>query len=79
MIQSAAGGIGPIAVQLALACGARVIATAGSDEKLEALHQLGVHDNINYRTEDFAERVRTLTDGRGVDVVLNTLGGDAIQ
>ncbi len=79
LIQSAAGGIGPFAVQLALARNATVIATAGSSAKLEALRRLGVQHTINYRAEDFAEKARLITGGRGVDVVLNTLGGDAIQ
>ncbi|SMF97504.1 Acyl transferase domain-containing protein [Methylomagnum ishizawai] len=79
LIQSAAGGTGPFAVQLALARGATVIATAGSAAKLEALRQLGVHHAINYLEEDFAAAVRQFTGGRGVDVVLNTLGGEAIQ
>ena len=79
LIQSAAGGTGPIAVQLALARGAKVIATASSAEKLAALRQLGVHETVNYQEEDFFSRVKAITNGRGVDVVLNTLGGDAIQ
>jgi len=79
LIQSAAGGTGPLAVQLALARGAKVIATAGSAEKLAALRRLGAHDTINYREEDFFSRAKAITNGRGVDVVLNTLGGDAIQ
>ena len=79
LIQSAAGGTGPFAVQLALARGAIVIATAGSAAKLEALRELGARHVINYREQDFAEATRAITGGRGVDVVLNTLDGDAIQ
>jgi len=79
LIQSAAGGIGPFAVQLALARQATVIATAGNAAKLAALREMGAQHTINYLEQDFAEQVRIITGGRGVDVVLNTLGGDAIQ
>ncbi|MEJ2694269.1 MAG: beta-ketoacyl synthase N-terminal-like domain-containing protein, partial [Candidatus Thiodiazotropha sp.] len=79
LIQTAAGGVGLIAVQMALEAGAEVFATAGSSAKLDYLRKLGVHHVINYRQEDFAERIRELTNGEGVDVVVNTLAGDAIQ
>ncbi len=79
LVQSAAGGTGPFAVQMAIERGATVIATAGSQAKLDMLRRLGVEHGIDYLSEDFAARVREVTGGRGVDVVLNTIGGEAIQ
>jgi putative PIG3 family NAD(P)H quinone oxidoreductase len=69
-------GIGTTAIQLAAARGARVFATAGSDDKCRACEQLGAERCINYRTEDFVEVVKTLTGGRGVDLILDIVGGD---
>jgi NADPH:quinone reductase-like Zn-dependent oxidoreductase len=79
LIQTATGGAGLIAVQLAVHRRAEVLATAGSPEKLDHLRRMGVAHPINYRTEDFEQRVMALTEGRGVDVVINTLSGVAIQ
>lgn len=79
LIQTAAGGTGLIAVQMAKLVGAKIFATAGSDNKIEYLRSLGVKNLINYRNEDFEDRVMKMTDGKGVDVVINTLSGDAIQ
>ncbi len=79
LIQSAAGGIGLMAIQFALRNGATIIATAGSDEKLTHLRTLGIRHLINYRTEDFFKRAMDITNGKGVDVVINTLSGDAVQ
>ena len=79
LIQTAAGGTGLMAVQLALERGADVYATAGSQEKLDHLRRIGVREVINYREQDFALEVRRRTGGYGVDVVLNMLSGDAIQ
>lgn len=79
LIQTAAGGVGLIAVQLAMQHGAEIFATAGSAEKLEFLQRIGVQHVINYRQDDFYRRIQQLTAGYGVDVVLNTLSGDAIQ
>ena len=79
LIQTAAGGVGLIAVQMALNIGAEVYATAGSDEKINYLRRLGVKYLINYREKDFQEEIMKMTDNYGVDVVLNTLSGDAIQ
>ena len=79
LIQSAAGGVGTMAVQLARIAGATIIGTAGSQKKLDYLKTIGVQHTINYAQEDFAARVLAITNGRGVDVVLNTLSGDAIQ
>jgi putative PIG3 family NAD(P)H quinone oxidoreductase len=69
-------GIGTTAIQLAAARGARVFATAGSDEKCRACEALGAERGINYRTEDFAAVVHECTGGRGVDLVLDIIGGD---
>ena len=63
------------AIQLAKQAGATVISTASSDEKLERLKSLGLDHGINYATENFVERVNELTDGRGADVVLDSVGG----
>ena len=79
LIQTATGGTGLIAVQLAKHYGAEIYATAGSQRKLDYLKQLGVHHVINYRATDFEAAIRELTSGKGVDVVINTLSGDALQ
>jgi NADPH2:quinone reductase len=63
------------AIQLAKQAGATVISTASSDEKLERLKELGLDHGINYARESFAERARELTDGRGVDVIVDSVGG----
>lgn len=74
LFHAAAGGVGQIACQWARQIGVRLIATAGSDEKCEIALQQGADAAINYRTESFPERVRALTDGRGVDVVYDSVG-----
>lgn len=74
LIHGGSGGIGVTAIQLAHAFGATVFATAGSDEKCDACRRLGADAAINYRSEDFAEVVKRLTDGRGVDVILDMVG-----
>ncbi len=74
LIHGGTSGIGVTAIQLAKAFGATVYATAGSDEKVAACVGLGADAGINYRTEDFAERIKTLTGGKGVDVVLDMVG-----
>jgi len=76
LVQGGASGIGVAAIQIAHACGARVFATAGSPEKCVACEALGAERAINYRTEDFAALARELTQGRGVDVVLDMVAGD---
>jgi NADPH2:quinone reductase len=75
LIHAGAGGVGMAAIQLAKQAGATVISTASSDEKLERLKPFGLDHGINYATESFVERVRELTDGRGADVVLDSIGG----
>src|SRR5271166_2783013 len=76
LIHGGTSGIGTTAIQLATAWGARVFATAGSDDKARACERLGAVRGINYRTEDFVEVVRQDTAGKGVDVILDMVGGD---
>ncbi len=76
LVQGGTSGIGVAAIQLAAALGHRVFATAGSDEKARACETLGAERGINYRTEDFVAVVKELTDGKGVDVILDMVGGD---
>jgi len=75
LIHAGAGGVGMAAIQLASQVGATVLSTASSDEKLERLKPYGLDHGINYASESFVDRVRELTDGRGVDVVLDSVGG----
>ncbi|HEX7043406.1 MAG TPA: NAD(P)H-quinone oxidoreductase [Burkholderiales bacterium] len=74
LIHAGASGVGSAAIQLARAAGARVFATAGSQEKLELCRNLGAELAINYKQEKFSERVLAATDGRGVDVILDFVG-----
>jgi NADPH2:quinone reductase len=76
LVHAGAGGVGSAAIQLGKVAGATVIATAGSDEKTAVCKQLGADHVINYKTHDFAEEVKTLTGGRGVDVIFDPVGGD---
>jgi NADPH:quinone reductase len=75
LIHAGAGGVGMAAIQLAKQAGATVIATASDDRKLERLKQFGLDHGINYASEKFVERTRELTDGRGADVILDSVGG----
>lgn len=75
LVQGGAGGIGTFAIQLATALGARVLATAGSPEKLALCAELGADVTINYRDEDFVEVARVATGGVGVNVILDNMGG----
>ena len=78
LVQGGSSGIGTTAIQLARAFGHRVFATAGSAEKCRACEDLGAERAINYKTEDFAAVARELTNGKGVDVVLDMVGGDYV-
>jgi NADPH2:quinone reductase len=78
LIQGGTSGIGVTAIQLAKALGARVIATAGSDEKCAACLKLGADHAINYKTQDFAAEAMKFTDDRGVDVVLDMVAGSYV-
>jgi len=75
LIHAGAGGVGMGAIQLAKRAGATVISTASSEQKLERLKEFGLDHGINYASEDFVERTRQLTDGRGADVILDSVGG----
>jgi NADPH2:quinone reductase len=75
LIHGGTSGIGTTAIQLAAAWGARVFATAGSEEKARACERFGAARGIDYRTEDFVEVIRQETAGRGVDVILDLVGG----
>ena len=78
LIQGGTSGIGVTAIQLAKALGAKVITTAGSDEKCAACLRLGADHAINYKTQDFAAEALTLTVGRGVDVILDMVAGSYV-
>ncbi|MGB8337574.1 MAG: NAD(P)H-quinone oxidoreductase [Burkholderiales bacterium] len=78
MVQGGSSGIGTTAIQLARAMGHRVFATAGSDDKCAACEKLGAEKAINYKTQDFVEEIKKLTNGKGVDVILDMVAGDYI-
>jgi len=79
LVHAAAGGVGLAAVQIGKALGARVIATAGGPEKLAVARDAGADEAIDYRREDFVARVKSLTDGRGADVIYDSVGGDVFE
>jgi NADPH2:quinone reductase len=79
LVQGGTSGIGVAAIQLAHALGARVLATAGSAEKCAACQRLGAQRAIDYRNEDFVAVAREQTGGRGVDVILDMVGGEYLQ
>ncbi|HYF09233.1 MAG TPA: NAD(P)H-quinone oxidoreductase [Acetobacteraceae bacterium] len=79
LVHGGTSGIGVTAIKLAKAFGAMVYATAGSDEKCRACTGFGADAAINYRTQDFAEEVKRLTGGKGVDVILDMVGGAYFQ
>jgi len=75
LVHGGSSGIGTMAIQLGRAFGAQVIATAGSDDKAAFCREIGADAAVNYTTQDFVEAARAFTDGRGVDVVLDIVGG----
>jgi putative PIG3 family NAD(P)H quinone oxidoreductase len=79
LVHGGSSGIGTAAIQLAHARGAQVFATAGNAEKCSACERLGAKRAINYRTEDFVAVVRRETNGKGVDVILDMVGGDYVS
>jgi NADPH:quinone reductase-like Zn-dependent oxidoreductase len=79
LVNAAGSGVGVAAIQVAKIYGARVIASAGSDAKLEKARALGAGDVINYTTHDLAEEARRMTDGRGVDMVVENVGGEIME
>ncbi len=78
LVQGGSSGIGVTAIQMAAATGNRVFATAGSDEKCAACVRLGAQMAINYRTQDFAAEIKTATEGKGVNVILDMVAGDYV-
>jgi len=78
LIQAGAGGVGVAAIQLAKRAGARVLATASSDDRLARLKDLGLDVGINYSEADWVDTVRAATDGRGVDLVVDSVGGKVL-
>jgi len=78
LVQGGTSGIGVTAIQIARALGHRVFATAGSEEKCRATEKLGAERGINYKTEQFSEVVKSLTDCKGVDVILDMVAGNYI-
>jgi putative PIG3 family NAD(P)H quinone oxidoreductase len=78
LVHGGTSGIGTMAIGLARLFGLTIIVTCGSDEKVAAALSLGAHHAINYRTEDFVERVKDITGGQGVQVVLDMVGGDYV-
>lgn len=79
LVQGGSSGIGVTAIQMATALGHRVFATAGTDDKCRACEGLGAERGINYRSEDFVEVVKSLTDGKGANVVLDMVAGSYVN
>jgi len=79
LVQAAGSGVGSAAIQIARLTGARVIATVGSDDKIEFAKALGAERVVNYRTQDFVEETKRWTDKRGVDVVVEHIGGETFE
>src|SRR5712692_242962 len=79
LVHSAAGGVGIVAVQIAKAAGARVIGTVSSDSKINLVREYGADAVINYATRDFAEEAMKLTDGKGVDLILDAVGKPTLE
>ncbi|HEY4927877.1 MAG TPA: zinc-binding alcohol dehydrogenase family protein [Acidimicrobiales bacterium] len=79
LIHAGASGVGIAAIQLAKRAGATVLATASSSERLDRLADLGLDHGINYTATDFVEEVRNVTDGRGADVIVDSVGGSNLQ
>ena len=79
LIQGGSSGIGVTAIQMAKAAGATVIVTAGSDKKCAACLELGADHAVNYRTSDFVAEVKRITEGRGVEVILDMVAGDYVE
>jgi NADPH:quinone reductase len=79
LVQAGAGGVGLAAIQLAKAAGATVLATASSDERLARLADYGLDHAINYRTGSFVDAVREITGGKGVDLIVDPVGGQTLE
>ncbi|MBI3824817.1 MAG: zinc-binding dehydrogenase [Candidatus Rokubacteria bacterium] len=79
LVQAAGSGVGSAAIQIARLCGARVMTTVGSDDKIDLARRLGAEHVVNYRTRDFVEEAKAWTGKRGVDVVIEHIGGDTFE
>ena len=79
LVQAAGSGVGSAAIQIARLCGARVMTTVGSDDKIEFARALGAEHVVNYRTQDFVEEAKKWTGKRGVDVVVEHIGGETFE
>jgi len=79
LVQAAGSGVGSAAIQIARLCGARVMTTVGSDDKIEFAKSLGAELVVNYRTQDFVEAAKTWTGKRGVDVAIEHIGGETFE
>jgi NADPH2:quinone reductase len=79
LVHGGSSGIGTTAIMLGKAFGAKVIVTAGTDDKCAACIKLGADHAINYKTQDFVEEVKTITGGKGADVILDMVGGSYVQ
>ena len=79
LVQAAGSGVGSAAIQIARLCGARVITTVGSDDKIDFARALGAELVVNYRTQDFVEETKRWTGKRGVDIVIEHIGGETLE
>lgn len=79
LIHAGAGGVGTALIQFAKHKGCEIFSTAGSDEKIKYLSSLGVQHCINYNTEDFEEKIKSLTNGKGVDAIFDAVGGTSVK
>lgn len=79
LVHAGAGGVGSAAIQVGLAAGARIVATAGGPEKTAVCRELGAHETIDYRAEDIVARVKEITGGHGADVIWDPVGGDVFD
>jgi NADPH:quinone reductase-like Zn-dependent oxidoreductase len=79
LVQAAGSGVGSAAIQIARLCGARVITTVGSDDKIDFAKSLGADHVVNYRSQDFVEETKRWTGKRGVDIVIEHIGGDTFE
>jgi NADPH:quinone reductase len=79
LVHAGAGGVGSAAIQIARAAGARVISTAGGDEKVEICRKLGAEIAVDYEQENFVDAVKEATEGRGADIIFDPVGGDVFD
>ncbi len=79
LVQAAGSGVGSAAIQIARLCGARVMTTVGSDDKIDFAKALGAEKVVNYRTQDFVEEAKKWSNKRGVDVVIEHIGGETFE